>query len=162
MSDTDRTEEARAAYHRLVAAREQAEKGQAPWSILGEFFTDDAVFIDPAWGRFEGIPAITRFLDESMAGLDGWSFPEQWTIVEGDRVVSFWWNRLPGTRPDGRPLEAPGVSVLRYAGQGKFDYELDLLNMAEVRELMEASDWRPNASLNAPPAHPDRNVTPPD
>jgi hypothetical protein len=63
--------------------------------------------------------------------------------------------------PEGRPLEAPGVSVLRYAGEGKFDYELDLLNMAEVGELMEASDWRPNASLNAPPTHPDRNVTPP-
>jgi len=161
MSDTDRTDEARAAYLRLVAARGQAETGQAPWSILGEFFTADAVFIDPAWGRFEGLAAITRFLDESMAGLEGWSFPEQWTIVEGDRVVSFWWNRLPGARPDGRPLEAPGVSILRYAGQGKFDYELDLLNMAEVRELMEASEWRPNASLNPPPAQPDRNATPP-
>jgi ketosteroid isomerase-like protein len=161
MSDSDRTEEVRAAYLRLVEARGRAESGEAPWSILGEFFTDDAVFIDPAWGRFEGLPAITRFLDESMAGLEGWSFPEQWTIVDGDRVVSFWLNRLPGVRSDGRPLEAPGISVLRYAGQGKFDYELDLLNMAEVRELMEESDWRPSPALNAPPVHPERNTTPP-
>ena len=38
------------------------------------------------------------------------------TMVEDDRVVSFWWNRLPGTGKDGRPIQAPGVSILHYAG----------------------------------------------
>jgi hypothetical protein len=87
--EVDRTEEARTAYQRLVEARERVERGEAPWSSLGDFFTDDAVFVDPGWGRFEGLPAITRFMEQSMSGLNGWTFPEEWTMVEGDRVVSF-------------------------------------------------------------------------
>jgi ketosteroid isomerase-like protein len=162
MSDGDRTEEARAAYRKYVALREQVHRGEANWSVLAdECFTDDAVFVDPAWGREEGREAITRFLDASMAGLDGWEFPEEWTLVDGDRVMSFWWNRVPGTTPDGRPLQVPGVSILRYAGDGRFDYELDVLNMVEVFEVMKASDWEPNRAMNMPPEQPDRNATPP-
>ena len=158
----DRSEEARAAYGRYVEAREKVQRGEARWSVLAdEFFTDDAVYVDPVWGRAEGRAAITRFLDDSMAGLDGWTFPEEWTMVDGDRVVSFWWNRVPGTTPDGRPLQAPGVSILRYAGDGRFDYELDVLNMVEVFEVMKASDWQPNAAMHLPPEQPDRNPTPP-
>lgn len=83
-------------------------------------------------------------------------------MADGDRVVSFWWNRLPGTGGDGRPLQAPGVSVLRYAGDGRFDHELDILNMAEVFEIMKQSDWRPSAAMNRPPDPPNRNPSPPD
>jgi len=162
MSESGRSEEARAAYGRYVAAREKVQRGEARWSVLAEqLFTENAVFVDPAWGRMEGRAAIARFLDDSMAGLDGWTFPEEWTMVEGDRVVSFWWNRLPGTTADGQPLQAPGVSILRYAGDGRFDYELDILNMAEVFELMKVSDWQPSATMRTPPEKPDRNPAPP-
>jgi ketosteroid isomerase-like protein len=161
MSDADRTEEARATYRRYLETRERIHRGGAPWSALADFFTEDAVYLDPAWGRTDGRAEITRFLDDSMAGLESWTFPEEWTMVEGDRVVSFWWNRLPGTAPDGRPLQAPGVSILHYAGDGRFDYELDILNMAEVFELMKASDWRPSDVMRPPPEHPNRDATPP-
>jgi len=161
MSETDRTEEARATYRRYVATREKVHRGEVPWSALAEYFTEDVVFLDPAWGRTEGRTDVIKFLDDSMAGLESWTFPEEWTMVEGDRVVSFWWNRLPGTTSDGRPLQAPGVSILRYAGDGRFDYELDVLNMAEVFEIMKASEWKPSAGMHAPPEQPDRNPTPP-
>lgn len=83
-------------------------------------------------------------------------------MVDGDRVVTFWWNRLPGTDPHGRPHQAPGVSILRYAGDGRFDFELDLLNMQEIGEIITASGWTPPASgMNLPPRRPDRNPAPP-
>ena len=94
-------------------------------AAIMEFFTDDATFVDPAWGRVEGIENIKRFLVESMAGLEDWSFPRQFTAVDGDRLVSGWQNRLPGRRPDGSPYQALGISVLVYAGGGTrwgFDY----------------------------------------
>jgi hypothetical protein len=75
-----------------------------------------------------------------MAGLGGWTLPHEWTVVEGDRVVTHWWMRLPGTRPDGQPLQAPGMSIVRYAGEGLFDCELDILNMVEVFEMMKVSE----------------------
>ncbi len=136
--------EARATYAAYVAARGEVERGERTWASLAEqFFTDDAVFVDPAWGRTEGRAEIARFFEESMPGLDDWTFPEEWTVVEGDRVISLWWNRLPGERDDGRPHQAPGLSVLHYAGEGRFDYEFDLLNMAEIAEVMTASGWTP-------------------
>jgi ketosteroid isomerase-like protein len=161
MGNADRSDEARATYRTYLETREKVQRGDVPWSALADFFTEDAVYVDPAWGRTQGREAITRFLDDSMAGLESWTFPEGWTMVDGDRVVSFWWNRLPGTTADGRPLQAPGVSILRYAGDGRFDYELDILNMTEVFELMKASDWRPTADMRPPPERPDRDASPP-
>jgi hypothetical protein len=82
-------------------------------------------------------------------------------MADGDRVVALWWNRLDGTGPDGRPHQAPGVSILHYAGGGRFSYELDVLNMAEVVEVIGASGWTPPADFNPPPRHPVRDATPP-
>ena len=82
-------------------------------------------------------------------------------MSDGDRVVTMWFNRLPGTRDDGTPYQAPGISVMHYAGDGRFSMEVDVLNMAEVGELIGDSGWRPSGAFNLPPARPDRDITPP-
>lgn len=156
----ERETEALTAYRAYVAQRDLCVAGEAAWSTIGQFFTDDAVFIDPAWGRVEGRGQIGAFMSHAMAGLEDWSFPEEWTMVDGDRVVTFWWNRLPGTGPDGAPYQAPAFSVLHYAGDGLFDYELDLVNMAEVGELFVASGWTPGPTMAFPGPNPERDVTP--
>ena len=156
----ERETEALESYRGYVEQRERCVAGQAPWSAIGDWFTEDAVFIDPAWGRVEGRDEIARFFDHSMAGLEGWSFPEQWTMVDGDRLVTYWWNRLPGRRADGSRYQAPAFSVLHHAGGGLFDYELDLVNMAEVGDLLIESSWIPGAGLSVPGPRPDRDVTP--
>jgi ketosteroid isomerase-like protein len=155
-------DEARATYERFVATRKQIEAGEKPWSALADFFTDDAVFLDPAWGRSQGRHAMSKFLDDSMAGLEDWSFPEQWTMVEGNRVVSFLYNQLPGSRPDGTPYQVPTISILHYAGDGKFSYDLDILNMAELGEMLTESGWMPPTTMKRPPKVPNRDVTPAD
>jgi ketosteroid isomerase-like protein len=157
----ERETEALESNRRYVAQRERCVAGDAPWSTIGQWFTEDAVFIDPAWGRVQGRDQITQYLDRSMAGFEGWSFPEEWTMVDGDRLVTYWWNRLPGTRADGSAYQAPAFSLLHYAGDGLFDYELDVLNIAEVGDLVVESAWVPGAGMSIPGAHPDRNITPP-
>lgn len=149
-------EEILASYERYVATRRRVEAGQASWDALAAFFTDDATFIDPAWGRIEGIAAIREFLVESMAGLEDWEFPHEWAMVEGDRLIARWQNRLPGRRADGSCYEAPGYSMLVYAGGGRFSFEEDLLNMVHVGELIRESGWKPLANFNAPPRRPRR------
>jgi|EndMetStandDraft_6_1072998.scaffolds.fasta_scaffold18950_3 ketosteroid isomerase-like protein len=157
----ERELEALESYRRYVAQRERCVAGEATWSTIGEWFTEDAVFIDPAHGRVEGRDEIARFFDRSMVGFEGWSFPEEWTMVDGDRLVTLWWNRLSGTRADGTPYQAPAFSVLHYAGEGLFDYELDLMNIAEVGDLLVKSAWVPSEGMLVPGPGPDRNVTPP-
>jgi ketosteroid isomerase-like protein len=145
-----------ATYQRYVDTRNRVEKGELPWDALAGFFTDDATFIDPAWGRIEGIQAIRRFLVDSMAGLEDWEFPHEWAMVDGDRLIARWQNRLPGRRADGTPYQAPGYSFLRYAGGGRFSYEEDLLNMVHIGELIRESGWKPPAGFNPPPRTPRR------
>jgi ketosteroid isomerase-like protein len=157
----DQADEARATYAEMVALRARIEAGELPWSALADYFTEDAVYIDSAWGRYEGHAEIAKFMDDSMAGLADWRFPEEWTTVDGNRVVSMWWNELPGRRADGSAYRVPGVSILRYAGDGKFDYEYDIFNMVQVLEVLRESGWQPTGPMNAPPEQPVRDVTPP-
>lgn len=144
-----------------VALRQRIEDGEADWPDLAEIFTDDAVYIDPAWGRIEGRDEIHQFMHDSMVGLEDWSFPVEYTAIDGDTVVVKWWQILPGTRPDGSAYVQSGYSTLVYAGDGKFSYEEDLLNMAHVLEDLAASGWRPGPGFTPPPAAPDRTFSRP-
>ena len=142
-------QEIRATYERYVATRDRVEAGELGWDALAAFFTDDATFIDPAWGRVEGIAAIREFLVESMVGLEDWEFPHEWAMVQGDQLISRWQNRLPGRRGDGSFYEAPGYSLMTYAGDGRFSREEDMLNMIHVGELIRESGWKPGSGFNA-------------
>jgi hypothetical protein len=155
--DEARAAEVRAAVDGYVVLRGRIERGEATWTDLADLFTDDVVYIDPAWGRIEGIDELRTFLDESMRGLEDWSFPVEYTAIDGDTVVVKWTQQLPGTRPDGSRWEQSGYSTLVYAGGGRFSYEEDLLNMAHVLEDLKASGWRPGPGFVSPPARPNRD-----
>jgi hypothetical protein len=77
-------------------------------------------------------------------------------MVEGNRLVTMWYNRPAGRRDDGSRYEAPGISVMHYAGGGKFNFEMDLLNMAHVGEVLAESGWMPKGDFNMPPKNPRR------
>jgi len=150
-------DEVRATFRRYIETRNAIDRGELPWTALEAYFTDDAVFIDPAWGRVEGLDNIRAFWVKSMTGLEDWKFPEVWTQVEGRRVVSLWMQKM-GKREDGRDWECPGISVLYYAGDGKFCYEMDLMNMAHVMEVLRDMGWTPPPNLNFPPPNPERDL----
>ena len=136
-------DEVQAAFERYLAVRDGINEGNGTWRDLAQFFTDDAVFIDPAWGRVEGLEAMKdSVFGEAMVGLESWTFPTEFFMIEGDTVVVKWLQVLPGTRADGRPFAQSGYSTLVYAGDGKFCYEEDLLNMAHVFEDIAESGFR--------------------
>ena len=141
--------------------RARIERGEADWTDLADLFTDDVVFIDPAWGRVEGIDELRTFLSDSMMGLEDWSFPIEFAAIDGDNVVIKWIQQLPGTRADGSRYAQSGSSTLIYAGDGKFRYEEDLLNMAHVLEDLASSGWRPGEGFNTPPPEPNRDFSRP-
>jgi len=147
--------ETRAAWAAYLATRVGILAGDIPWVTLVEHFTDDAVYIDPAWGRVEGIEAVREFLAESMGGLEDWTFPEVFTMFEGRRVVTMWEQVVPGA--DGETRSQPGLSVLYYGADGKFCYEMDMLNMVHVIDDIGALGWSPGEGFNFPPASPERD-----
>jgi len=150
--------EIEATLERYQDLRRRIDAGeQTGWTGIADFFTDDCVYIDPAWGRIEGIAELREFLDESMRGLEEWKFPVEYVAIEGDTVVIKWTQITPGARADGSQYRQSGYSTLVYAGNGKFCYEEDLLNMAHVNEDLRASRWRPAPGFVMPPADPNRD-----
>ena len=97
-------------YHEL---RRRIDEGQEPdaFGALADFYTDDAVYIDGAWGRLEGRDTIARWLVDSMLGMEDWKFPIEFTAIEGDDVVVKWTQIMPRTRPDGSPYRQSGEAV---------------------------------------------------
>jgi ketosteroid isomerase-like protein len=154
-------QEALDTYARFVALRDRIDVGDASWADLADFFTEDAAYIDPAWGRIEGREGIREFFVKSMEGLTGhgWTTPENWTMASGHRLVSQW-DQVMGEKEDGTPWMVPGLSILYYAGDGLFCYSHDMLNMTHVGQTMRDMQWKPPASgFNMPPRQPNRDVS---
>jgi ketosteroid isomerase-like protein len=155
--------EVEATVERYIAVRDGINEGRGTWRDLAQFFTDDAVFIDPAWGRVEGIEEMKRTVfGEAMVGLEEWKFPTEFYAISGDNVVVKWLQVLPGQRADGSRYVQSGYSTLIYAGDGKFRYEEDVLNMKHVFEDMAESGFRPPPGMGMPPKHPNRDFSRPD
>jgi hypothetical protein len=91
-----------------------------------------------------------------MQGLDDWRFPHFGSLIDGDEVILRWSNRLPGQREDGSHYECPGISYLTYAGDGRFSYEEDLMNMVHLMEVIGESGYQFSANMNQPPRNPPR------
>ncbi len=155
-------DEVEAAVLAYLATRARIDAGQGTWADLAAHFTDDAVFIDPAWGRCEGLEEMrATVFGEAMEGLEGWTFPTDFHLIDGDTVVVKWRQVIPGT--DGRDHEQSGISTLLYAGDGRFRYEEDLLNMAHVMEDIAASGYQPPEGKGwpVPPSDVDRDFSVP-
>ena len=153
--------EVQEAVDRYVELRTKIDQGDlTSFAVLADLYTDDAVYIDAAWGRLEGRPAIDNWLEESMVGLLDWRFPIEFTAIEGDHVIVKWTQILPVKRPDGSDYTQSAYSHLIYAGGGKFSYEEDTYNMLHVIEDITTSGWQPTEPMNVPPPDPDRNWAP--
>jgi len=133
MSEFSR-EEIKAAFDNRIALQESND-----WDGYTDTFTEDAVYVDHHEGTFEGKEAIRKWLVAVMAPCEGWTFPVEWVVFEGDRIISKWFNRLPGQRVDGSHYEFAGITVMIYAGNGLFSYQEDMYNWEKAVPLLE--EW---------------------
>ena len=118
-------------------AKHRALHEAADWVGIGDLFTDDGAYFDAYWGWNQGVADIKKFLHDSMQGLDDWEFPIEFALMEGDRIVTHWYNRLPGARDDGTFYETPGVSIITYAGHGKMSRQMDLYDTKAIVAVMK-------------------------
>ena len=76
-------------------------------------------------------------MNRDMGPYAGWTFPYEWVAIDGNRIVTRWWNRAPGRRADGSYIQCPGMSVLQYAGGGRFSSQFDLYDRLSVKAVAE-------------------------
>lgn len=154
--------EVREAWNHVLETREQIARGEKGWADIAQHFTEDAVYLDPVWGRYVGRAAIAKFMHDCMVGLEDWRFPPIFSVIKDNLVICAFWSRVPGRRKDGSFPDCFCVNLAIYAGNGLFSYENDIFNVVEIAELIKESGWAPPSHANAPPAQLDRNALPAD
>ncbi len=108
--------------------------GSGDWSRFADLFTEDATYVEHAYGTFHGREEIRGWITRTMAEFPGSAmphFPIRWHLVDEDRgrIVCDVWNELhdPG---DGEPHGASNLTILTYAGDGRWSGEEDVYNPA--------------------------------
>ena len=150
-------DEIEATMERYCDLRRRIDAGEEPgWTGSPTSSPTTASTSIPRGAGSRGSRTLREFLDESMRGLEDWTFPIEFAAIDGDKVVVKWTQITP-PGPDGTRYRQSGSSTLLYAGDGKFPYEEDLLNMAHVNEDLRASGWRPKPGFVMPPAAPNRD-----
>ena len=140
---------ARGGLRRLPAGRSDRRCQRLDWSTWADQFTTDAVYVEHHYGRFEGREAIREWITRTMGTFPGNRMPEfpvDWYVVDEERgwIVCQVENRMedPG---DGSVHQAANVTILHYAGDGKWSYEEDVYNPAHFATMLRGWQARVDA-----------------
>jgi hypothetical protein len=116
--------------HYQTVAFEAGQSGR--WDAWADLFTEDARYIEHLYGEFQGREEIRNWISSTMSVWPNsafTSFPVEWYTVDEARgwVIAHIWNRLedPG---DGSVFQEYNLSVLHYAGDGRWSFEEDVYN----------------------------------
>lgn len=124
-------DEVREAYENFLVVGESGD-----WNAWADLHTVDGVWVEHHLGRFEGREAIRKGITEVMAmAPTTMTFPVEWVVFDGNRVVFYPWQVLPHPTEAGEDFRFGCVTILTYAGDGQFSYQEDLYNPNEGNEV---------------------------
>jgi hypothetical protein len=110
------------------------------WDAWVNCFTEDVIYCDHFWGPLSGHAEIELWINAVMKGVPEIYTVLDWYVIENDMVAFHCQNRRDNPA-FGRPGETgpaywdfPGLSVLRYAGDGKFSSEEDYWDRSAARK----------------------------
>lgn len=110
------------------------------WERFADLFTEDATYIEHCYGTFRGRDEIRSWIVRTMTTFPGSAmvaFPPRWSVIDEDRgwIVCEIRNIMadPG---DGSVHEEPNITILRYAGDGRFGEEEDVYNPARYLPMV--------------------------
>jgi hypothetical protein len=123
------------------------------WDAWADLFTENASYMEHILGKRHSREEIRSWIKPTMA-----RFPELytalgWYVIDGDRVVCEAINRRDDPSPGGGAIDFPGVTVLVYAGDGRWSSEEDYWSPAEA---MAATKRYQEACAKHDPDHPQR------
>jgi len=113
------------------------------WARFADLFTEDADYVEHAFGTFKGRDEIRAWIVKTMTTFPGsemTGFPVLWSLLDPDqsRVVCEINNpmRDPG---DGSEHGATNITILDYAGNGLWSREEDVYNPQKFAVMTR--DW---------------------
>jgi len=100
------------------------------WDDWANLFTEDALYIEHAYGEFQGREAIREWITKVMAPFPTMYFPQDWVLYdeENGAIVMCVQNVLPHPTDPDTTFSFPNWTRLIYAGNGQFSLEEDIYN----------------------------------
>jgi hypothetical protein len=130
-------EEVEAAFRKYWELGAVAEDWDA-W--CDECFTEDVTYVEHILGSHEGREAVRAWIKPTMAEFGGIYTAYEWHMASTDgRVVVYMQNRRDHPDATQPPIDFPGMTVLQYAGDGKFSFEEDFWSLPEGIETAKRS-----------------------
>jgi hypothetical protein len=108
------------------------------WDGFADHFTEDALYVEHVLGTLRGREAIRAWIKPTMERFGELYTAYEWHVVDeaNDRIVVYMQNRRD--HPSGRgTIDFPGITILHYAGGGRFDYEEDFWAVPAARSTIE-------------------------
>jgi hypothetical protein len=134
--DRNELEQAFRAYWRTGAVGED-------WDAWADLFTEDCVYFEHFFGIMHGRERVREWIKPIMHQFGEIYTVYEWHLIDANagRVTFYMQNRRD--RPGGgAPIDFPGVSILEYAGGGKWKREEDFWAIKEseraAREYLDA------------------------
>ena len=123
--DLDEVEQGFRAYWQAGAVNED-------WDAWVELFIDDVIYIEHVLGNKHGREAVRAWIKPIMAEFGELYTAYEWHMCEpSGRVVVYMQNRRDNPDPGGDPIDFPGITILQYAGNGRFSSEEDFWSLPE-------------------------------
>jgi hypothetical protein len=113
--------------------KRDAASSTGDWSIWASLFTEDADYVEHAYGEFKGRAAIEQWITDVMAPFPHMRFPQSWVAFDEDTgtITMEVINLLDHpTDPAHEGFGFPNWTRLTYAGNGLFSREEDIYNPA--------------------------------
>ena len=96
------------------------------WTDWTHLYVPDVEYHDYFWGPLHGHAEVDVWINAVMKGVPEIYGVYEWHVVDGDTVVFKVQNRRDNPDDEGPPyFDFPGLSVLRYAGDGLWASEED-------------------------------------
>jgi hypothetical protein len=128
----DELEEAFRTYWRTGAVGED-------WDAWADLFTEDAAYREHVLGPKAGRQAIRAWIKPIMAQFGEIYTAYEWHLIdeEAGRVVVYMQNRRDHPSGTGT-IDFPGITILEYAGEGRWRVEEDFWSVTEAEAAGKA------------------------
>ena len=125
-------DEVEAAYRKFVEVGDSGD-----WSAWADLHSESGRWVEHHLGTFVGREAIRKAILDVMVPVPMMTFPVEWHVIEGNRVVYYPWQVMPDPAGGDADYRFGCVTILEYAGDGLFSYQEDLYNPSEAQPVMK-------------------------
>jgi hypothetical protein len=109
------------------------------WAAWVDLFVPDVRYHDHFWGPLVGRAEVDPWIHAVMKGVPEIYGVYEWHTIDDDVVVFHYQNRRDNPDADGPAyFDFPGLSVLRYAGDGRWASEEDFWDAGGARRTSAA------------------------